>query len=235
MECEFFAILVDELACERLSDTALTRRLFKHARECPECGRRLNEARALTESLRALAAADAQEQAPDSVEEGLLSYLRRSRRVVRFWKGKWVAVAASACLIAVGLAIWARHGSQPVRNNQPVIMVPEIPPAPRNKGRVEVTVQPGVSTTSPSTGRTVSTSEPNEYSGFIPLPYGEGLDSLGTGQIVRVDVARSALASMGFPVTGAASESYVQADVLIGEDGVARAIRFDSQEDDSSR
>ena len=236
MNCEFFAILVDDLAEERLSDTGVGRRLLNHARECSECGRHLLEAQALTEDLRALGAADAQEMAPDRVEAALLDYFRQRRRrgiIGALWERKWAAAAASVCLVAVGLGVWSGHRPKPARNSQPVVTAPSIPRTPRNIGPGEVSAQAGPNTAG-SPGESAGSTHV-EYSGFIPLPYGEGPPSPGSGQIVRVEVARSALASMGFPVTGAASESYVQADVLIGEDGIARAIRFDSQGDDSSR
>jgi len=237
MQCEFFAILVDELVREHESNTGLVRRLLNHARECLECGRRLSEAKALTESLRAVAATDAGEQAPDRVEEALLGYLRQRRRnrFARLWERKWVATAAGVCLVAVGLAVWPRHRPEPARNNPQVITAPSIPATPRNLERVEVAARTNMRTTSAAAAQAVPAAESGEYSGFIPLPYGEGAASLSGGQIVRVEVARSALASMGFPVTGATSDSYVDADVLIGEDGMARAIRFEPQVSDSSR
>ncbi|MGH9374808.1 MAG: hypothetical protein ACRD1J_01420 [Terriglobia bacterium] len=238
MQCEFFAILVDELAHERENGSGLTRRLLNHARECRECGKRLSEAQALTGSLRALAAADAQMQAPDRSEAALVDYFRRQRRhgAVRLWEGKWLAAAACACLVAVGLAIWVRHGSQPLREVQPVIITaPEAPPAARDLGREEMAAQANRNATLGPAGRAVSPAESADYSGFIPLPYDEGSTSQGSSQIVHVEVSRSALASMGFPVTEAASGSYVEADILIGEDGMATAIRFDSQESDLSR
>ena len=46
------------------------------------------------------------------------------------------------------------------------------------------------------------------------------------GHIVRVELPRSALASFGMPVNAESAGGRVKADVLLGEDGVARAIRF---------
>jgi len=43
---------------------------------------------------------------------------------------------------------------------------------------------------------------------------------------VRVELPRSALASFGMPVGAEPAGGRVKADVLLGEDGVARAIRF---------
>jgi hypothetical protein len=46
------------------------------------------------------------------------------------------------------------------------------------------------------------------------------------GHVVRVELPRNALASFGLPVNADRAEARVKADVLMGEDGMARAIRF---------
>jgi hypothetical protein len=46
------------------------------------------------------------------------------------------------------------------------------------------------------------------------------------GQIVRVQLPRSAMASFGLPVNMERYNERVKADVLLGVDGVAQAIRF---------
>jgi hypothetical protein len=58
---------------------------------------------------------------------------------------------------------------------------------------------------------------------FIPLyniPMTEG------GQLVRVELPRSALASFGLPINTSVADKPIKADVVIGYDGIARAIRF---------
>ena len=67
-----------------------------------------------------------------------------------------------------------------------------------------------------------------EATEFMPLPYG----SVPTkdAQIVRLEVPRAALASFGLTPPEAidvdASREMVLADVIVGEDGLARAVRF---------
>jgi hypothetical protein len=62
---------------------------------------------------------------------------------------------------------------------------------------------------------------------FFPLPY--STVPVGDAQIVRLELPRSALAAVGLASrdlpTGEPSDS-VQADVIVGEDGLARAVRF---------
>ena len=62
---------------------------------------------------------------------------------------------------------------------------------------------------------------------FVPLQYA-GVPSRGT-QIVRLEVPRGALSSMGlssFDAPRPDASPTVLADVMIGEDGLARAVRF---------
>jgi hypothetical protein len=61
---------------------------------------------------------------------------------------------------------------------------------------------------------------------FLPLTYGSDLSQLDNGQVVRVEVPRSVLQSFGIPINAERAGERVKADVLLGHDGVARAIRF---------
>ncbi|HKY06236.1 MAG TPA: hypothetical protein VJQ56_15175, partial [Blastocatellia bacterium] len=61
---------------------------------------------------------------------------------------------------------------------------------------------------------------------FIALTSESDLMSLDRGQVVRVKLPRTALESFGLPMNQARAGEPVKADVLIGEDGLARAIRF---------
>jgi hypothetical protein len=61
---------------------------------------------------------------------------------------------------------------------------------------------------------------------FIPLSYMSTAGLQDGGQIVRVQLPRSALANFGFPVNMDRYNEKVKADVLFGVDGTARAIRF---------
>jgi hypothetical protein len=62
---------------------------------------------------------------------------------------------------------------------------------------------------------------------FFPLSYGEPMSSsLEGGQLVRVQLPRTTLLSFGFPMSQERAPEPIKADVLVGEDGLARAIRF---------
>ncbi len=61
---------------------------------------------------------------------------------------------------------------------------------------------------------------------FIPLVHAGQYAPAEEGHLVRVEVPRSALVSFGLPVNAEATGGSVKADVLMGQDGIARAIRF---------
>ena len=53
---------------------------------------------------------------------------------------------------------------------------------------------------------------------------------LGRGRILRVELPASAMQLVGFPVHEEHLSDVIQADVLLGEEGLLRAIRFVSFE-----
>lgn len=61
---------------------------------------------------------------------------------------------------------------------------------------------------------------------FMPVSYGDNLNEIDNGRIVRIEMPRSALAQFGLPVNMDRANERIKADVLIGDDGMARAIRF---------
>ena len=61
---------------------------------------------------------------------------------------------------------------------------------------------------------------------FLPLTDGSDLAQLDGGQVVRIELSRSALQSLGLPMNVERAGERIKADVLLGNDGIARAIRF---------
>ena len=61
---------------------------------------------------------------------------------------------------------------------------------------------------------------------FIPLVQGGRFGQADGGHLVRVELPRSAMVSFGLPVNFERAGGRVKADVLLGDDGIARAIRF---------
>lgn len=61
---------------------------------------------------------------------------------------------------------------------------------------------------------------------FLPLAYGSPMNLQDGGQLVRVELPRSSLIAFDLPLNVQRSNERVKADVLVGADGLARAIRF---------
>jgi hypothetical protein len=158
---------------------------------------KVDRVRNVTEALRALAAEDVSLGASRAVEARLMVEVR-SIALARRRRIAVVALAAAAVL-AIALAV----------------------PSKRNADNAAAGPQPS---TWASRGGEVATA-------FFPLTYSSL--PISNAQLVRVQVPRSALASFGLaPIdvpasaTGGTASPTVSADVLVGEDGVARAVRF---------
>jgi hypothetical protein len=61
---------------------------------------------------------------------------------------------------------------------------------------------------------------------FVPLSYGGVQKPMESGEVIRVEMPRSALIAFGLPVNVDRADAPVKAELLLGEDGMARAIRF---------
>ena len=61
---------------------------------------------------------------------------------------------------------------------------------------------------------------------FFPLTFAADSISSEGGHLVRVTIPRSVLVAMGIPMNVDRAAEHVRADVFIGDDGLARAIRF---------
>jgi hypothetical protein len=109
---------------------------------------------------------------------------------------------------------------------------PEVdqPTAPRVDHRVRHGApRPRRATENPKAAEAPTTSRPDPQeitTDFLPVMYGGNLAPIESGHVVRVELPRSALVSVGLPMNAERADERVVADVLVGQDGLARAIRF---------
>jgi hypothetical protein len=157
---------------------------------------KVDRVRNVTEALRALAAEDVSLGASTAVEARLMGEVRSIARARR--RRIAIVALAAAAVLAIALAVPWKRGADNATAGQP--------------------------STSASRGGEVATA-------FFPLTYSSL--PISNAQLVRVQVPRSALASFGLaPIdvpasaTSGRASATVSADVLVGEDGLARAIRF---------
>jgi hypothetical protein len=114
------------------------------------------------------------------------------------------------------------------KHEQQLVSIPQFSrkPTDRARGLVHDAGLNNRQTRNPSNSETVAKSSEEITTDFLPLSYGSSMSQFDDGQIVRVELPRSALQSFGLPVNAERASERVKADVLLGHDGVAQAIRF---------
>ncbi len=160
--------------------------------------------------------------------------IRRVRRLVAL-------AAAAAIIIAVGVAVWFTR--QPVTQADIMAVAkagitdaagltsgsPD-PAHPKSAAAAATGRKPGAAhgAVAPRISRRSRTSLPPVIrpAGFVPVPAAAGLPQFESGVIVRVALPVTALPSYGVDISRASSNQPVEADVLLGQDGLARAIRL---------
>jgi hypothetical protein len=88
------------------------------------------------------------------------------------------------------------------------------------------TIKPVINSKPPAPDAHAPSGEVEIATDFFPLVNREALTQLDSGQLVRVELPRSALMSFGLPMNMERAGERIKADVVVGEDGLARAIRF---------
>jgi len=62
--------------------------------------------------------------------------------------------------------------------------------------------------------------------GFYPLPDAEALPPVESAMVVRVQIPMASLELIGFPINQDRASDRVEAEVLLGQDGLARGVRL---------
>ena len=191
----------------------------------------------LTSSLKLLAEEMASLDAPPEIEQKLRETFRSraamaaaSKRSARYW----LAAVAAVLLIAISVIALRWRTEEPKQIRAQQIEQPQVKEEPvpvrqtPKQPEVEVVVQkprrravrrPPSSEVANHVNREIATD-------FISLGYMNPAALQDGGQIVRVELPRSALVNFGLPVNMNRYNDKVKADVLFGVDGLAHAIRF---------
>jgi hypothetical protein len=241
MNCQRFESVVSELARGQMMAAEQRAEALAHSDVCDDCAARLSDEQMLTLGLQSLAGEMESVEAPRTVEAKLLEAFRARPAVeksapIRVNQRYWIAAVAAMLLIAISLVVfsWTRRPTA----NPGLAVKPE---EPQSK-QVAQDVEKPAALESPQpvrrkrirpvrSQRSETASVANHVTkeiatDFIPLSYMSAVSLQEGGQIIRVQLPRSALANFGLPVNMDRYNEKVKADILYGVDGTARAIRF---------
>jgi hypothetical protein len=250
MTCSDFETIIIEIARDRLMDAATRERGLEHVRRCTTCATLLVEERALSRDLRALSARCAAEEMPERIETALLAAFRQRAAApsVAPRRRRWLLAVAALALLTFGISLAGWIASSPKReapaqgSNGAQAASIDVPAAPGKSGQTTprpVDVRkpdrriPGLAAGErqkrlASANRRSSTNDaPREFvTPFFPVMQGGELIPLEGGQVVRVRMPRSNLIPLGIPLDQERASETIKADVLLSNDGLARAIRL---------
>jgi len=206
MTCQEFWNSMPELAGESAPECRA------HARQCAPCAALLGGHQAVAAGLRSVAAEWNRVKAPGRVEGRLLAEFRGQAGLAvpapaRRW---WLPVAtwlAAAAVVAAAVLLFV------VRERK---LQPPQPPL----GSAEMAAADWAA------GLPLDEETAGVEDEYIPVPDADRLPPSGDVNVVRVEVPRSAMLAMGFAVNPERAAELVRADVVLGSDGLARAVRF---------
>lgn len=242
MNCHDFENVVLSLARNRLLDAATREQSSIHAELCERCAARLAEERALLARLRAAAEEMAGEEPSARVETALLAAFRAqtaataSSTVIsapsraRHWSNRTLAAVAAGILILISMmaVFWRSAGSHKPQREEQAVAPASPKPAEHSVSHDQIAVeQPKNKPKRALRRKSVNNPDDAEVvTEFFPLREGEDITALDSLQVVRVELPGSALGEVGLPVDPETMNEPVKADVVLGQDGLARAIRF---------
>jgi hypothetical protein len=256
MNCQSFENIIDDLAREQLIDARLREDALQHTDECAECAARLIAEQSLTLSLRALALEMDSVTAPAHLQDYLLTkfnQLQVSGQVRRPRRWNYLSTAAAAVLLValgIGVAAWNLRIPFKGQIKTPVTSEAVVANAkPVTSANIEASqpsrtpdvLAPTVNVRRPKIARprrlsarpkvapaenVAALSETEVATDFMPLAYVNSASLQDSASVVRVELPRSTIVSLGFAVNMDRYGERVKADVLMGADGLARAIRF---------
>ena len=249
MNCQRFESVVSELARGQMMAAEQRGEALAHSDACEDCATRLRDEEMLTRGLRSLAAEMETLAAPAEVETKLMAAFRARPTISpvvtrRSGSRYWLVAVAAVLLIAISVVVvrWRASTVDTTRQtiaaggpqNKPEVIVKPTEESGRNVEYQAVNV-PGKRIRKPARHAALRRPENTQVANhatseiatdFIPLSYMNVSSLKDGGQIIRVELPRSALASFGLPVNMDRYNEKVKADVLLGVDGLAHAIRF---------
>jgi hypothetical protein len=169
------------------------------------------------------------EMPPPFIESTLRREFQRlgtgSRRGRSFWgvvSGISTAAVAAVALLLFNTARTETPAAKTVSRvaRLEVLSTPAIPAAPARRTSVRRHWAPAHR---PAPNKT---SDLETTAGFMAIPYTDSGPAAEQLDVYRVQMPRAILAEFGYPINAGSFNSTITADVVVGADGVARAIKF---------
>jgi hypothetical protein len=222
MNCQDVEQILRELA---RGDAGADQAVRAHLSQCLRCSQRLDDEEKLTVGLAAWAEASSAEQAPPRLEQKLIEAFRQNSAPARRSR-RWIPVVAAGSIAAAALLVKLLTPAAPP--------IAQAPPAPRVEAVETVSATPVIVPEPPPkirpARRVVRRARPTPPAqaqlDFLPVAQGDGWTPLDGGRLVRVGLPRTALRVFGLPMDEERAQEQVQADVMLSNDGLLRAIRF---------
>ena len=243
MKCAEFEEILHELDRPGTKGNELREEALIHAESCGNCGVLLTETESLDFALKTIAHPADGENASSRVETALLQEFRRSKgksaQNSTRWRIALIGVAAALFLI-LGLSL-QRHYAPPrelggapesniAKNATNSSTSVGAPPPETIQHSIDQHSNEGKLVTPRVAAKASNESDETEIAqNFTPLPYADDPSMMEGGSVVRVILSRSALASLGMPLSGVENREQIPADLVVSADGTPEAIRFVAQ------
>lgn len=198
MDCREWTIEIVE--CARAARLPVAG-LEAHLRNCAECRERWDTEQVLTATLSRLRAAAAPERSSAFRRDQLMQEYARLHRPAPLRRMHWAFAAAAAILFALALGLSRRAHVVPSQAGLEQIAM-RLDADHAGKGGLE---------------------EISDAGGFIAVPYAPPLATGEFVRVVRTELYAAALDRMGVSVPAGNGE--FPAEVVVGEDGLPRAVR----------
>ena len=228
MNCLEYEEDLMDLARAKSSDGEVREALAEHVKVCSHCQRRLSNQRYLTGGLLALAENNRTQRASERLENSLRdSYRQRQKFAKRARQAFAWTAAAAAVLVFFALRSPIAPDSSPTGATAKVVkeerIVPTRPATSVDTHSITVPTASTAGNRSSSARRVNHLRAKPELAYFLPL---DDYEPIEMGVVVRVQLPGSLFRSPGMPLDEDQSGEPIEADILVGEDGSARAIRF---------
>jgi hypothetical protein len=216
MKCEEFESIGLERSGVRMSglDAALRHSAAEHAALCPRCAALQESWQEARIALRALRETTRDAETPHRVEMRLLREfgMRHRTRKVRSAAIFAAWALATAAVLFAGVSWWNWRLTQTHGNVSAGNVVKTDAPVPSE-------------TPSDTTSEEPNLIADNEEGDFTLLP-GSLLQETDDSAIVRVGMQRGALSALGLQVNEERVSDWIQVDLLVGPDGLPKAVRL---------